>query len=167
MGCSPSKPKPTPPPLNRTNSAWLDSLVPSRARKNIFHPFGAPSSNIATAAEIPPDNIFTRIQEDNILPQIPIGRHHPVPRTGVEDDDKRTMNTNKFYANVFLGKQNRPVWTQPYAVWWGKGRDEPEMAKTVGICVSHAEESDIVYGEGDPAKAFPSPLLPFNRRDWR
>ncbi|KAH4954799.1 hypothetical protein HBH70_188430 [Parastagonospora nodorum] len=158
MGCSPSKPAPTPPPLKRTNSAWLDSLVPSRARKTLFHPFGTPSSSSSAVVEIPPDNIFIRIQEDNILPQIPIGRHHPVPRTGVEDDDKRTMNTNKFYANVFLGKQNRPVWTQPYAVWWGKGRDEPGMMKSFGMCVSHVEESDLIYGEGDPAKSYTNPL---------
>jgi endo-1,3(4)-beta-glucanase len=74
-----------------------------------------------------------------------------VPKKGVEDDDKRTMNTNKFYANAFLGDQNKPIWTHPYSMWWGKGWDEADMMKTWGMCVSHIEEGHLVYGQGDPS----------------
>jgi endo-1,3(4)-beta-glucanase len=73
-----------------------------------------------------------------------------VPRKGVEDDDQRTMNTNKFYANAFLGEQDKAIWTHPYSLWWGKGMEEPGKMKTMGLCISHLEESDLEYGPGDP-----------------
>jgi endo-1,3(4)-beta-glucanase len=148
----PSHSKPASPSTRRTSAAWLDTIVPSRTRKGFFNSFGYPSAPTA-AAEIPSDNIFVPIQEDNILPQVPIGRHHPVPRKGVEDGDKRTMNTNKFYANTFLGDQSKPIWTHPYSVWWGKGWEEPGMMKTWGMCISHIEESDFAYGDGDHTNA--------------
>ncbi|KAI8935583.1 hypothetical protein NX059_008149 [Plenodomus lindquistii] len=107
--------------------------------------------------EIPPDNIFVPIQQDNILPQVPIGQHHPVPRRGIEDDDKRTLHTNKFYANAFLRKQNQPIWTHPYSVWWGKGWSEPGLLQAYGMNVTHAEEQDIVYGPGDPTNVYINP----------
>jgi endo-1,3(4)-beta-glucanase len=137
--------KPQPTPLKRSNSLWLDSMIPTRARKGL-HSSPAP----AAVDEIPPDNIFVPIQEDTILPQIPISCHHPVPRKGIEDDDKRTLNTNKFYANAFLGKQNEPIWTHPYSVWWGKGWSGPGILRNWGMCISHIEERDLVYGEGNP-----------------
>jgi endo-1,3(4)-beta-glucanase len=130
------------------NSAFVDAWL--SARKGVMHSFGY-DPTFTIAAEIPPDNIFTRIQEDNILPQIPLGRHHPVPRKGVEDGDKWTMHTNKFYANAFLGEQNQPIWTYPYSVWWGKGVDETGKLKSMGLCIGHTEERDLEYGPGDPA----------------
>ncbi|CAE6996173.1 Glycoside hydrolase family 81 protein [Pyrenophora teres f. teres] len=116
------------------------------------------STKSSDADEVPHDNIFTPIQADSILPQIPIGRHHPVPRTGVEDDDRRTMHTNSFYANAFLGKQNQPIWTHPYSLWWGKGWMEAGQMQTWGMCVSHVEESDLVFEPGDPAKGYINPV---------
>ncbi|KAH7093413.1 endo-beta-1,3-glucanase-like protein [Paraphoma chrysanthemicola] len=138
-------------------ATWKESW--QSARKGIVNSFGF-ASNPSSAAEIPPDNIFVPIQTDNILPQIPIGRHHPVPRNGVEDNEGRTMNTNKFYANAFLGEQNQPIWTHPYSLWWGKGWDEkePGLLKSWGMCISHIEESDVGYGSGDPANVYFNPL---------
>jgi endo-1,3(4)-beta-glucanase len=144
MGNSHSEPEP--PSLRRSNSVWLDSITSSRTRKGVLDRTSASSA----ATEIPPDNIFVPIQEDDILSQVPISWHHPVPRKGIEDDNLRTLNTNKFYANTFLGEQNKPVWTHPYSVWWGKGWKEPGTFKTWGICISHIEESDLAYGGGDP-----------------
>lgn len=117
--------------------------------KGILNSFGYTSTG-ATAAARPPDCIFVPVQPDGILPQIPIGRHHPVPKEGVEDDDDRTINTNKFYANAFLGEQNQAIWTHPYSVWWGKGWEESGRIKTWGLCITHAEECDLEYGPGDP-----------------
>jgi endo-1,3(4)-beta-glucanase len=130
------------------NSAWTDAWL--SAREGIMRSFGYTPTH-TFAADIPPDNIFVPIQQDNILSQIPIGRHHPVPRKGVEDDDARTMHTNNFYANAFLGEQNQGIWTHPYAVWWGRDVEETGRLKTVGLCISHTEESDLEYGPGDPA----------------
>ncbi|KAF2689955.1 glycoside hydrolase family 81 protein [Lentithecium fluviatile CBS 122367] len=106
---------------------------------------------------IPADNIFVPIQADNILPQIPIGQHHSVPRKGIEDDEYRTLHTNKFYANAFLGEQNQPIWTHPYSLWWGKGGREPGYFATWGMNVGHAELEDLAYGEGNPARNFLNP----------
>jgi endo-1,3(4)-beta-glucanase len=106
----------------------------------------------AVTSEIPPDNIFVPIQQDSILPQIPIGDHHPVPRTGIEDDNLRTLHTNKFYANAFLGAQNQPITTHLYTIWWGKGVQEQGLLQTWGMNISHVEEADVLYGPGNPAK---------------
>ena len=107
-----------------------------------------------TGATIPEDNIFVPIAQDNILPQIPIGQHHPVPRLGIEDDDKHTFHTNKFYANSFLGDQTQPVWTQPYSIWWGRGniKNEPGQWPTWGMNIAYIEADDVVISEGDPPK---------------
>jgi endo-1,3(4)-beta-glucanase len=100
---------------------------------------------------MPEDNVFVPIAQDSILPQIPIGRHHPVPRTGIEDDDRRTLHTNKFYANAFLGGQSHPIWTQPYSMWWGKGDTNDGQFPTWGMNVGHIEDGDLAIAEGDPA----------------
>lgn len=119
-------------------------------RKGIMPLFGYSPS--VTSVDIPEGNIFVPIQQDDILPQVPIGRHHPVPLTGVEDDDERALHTNKFYANAFLGQQNQPIWTHPYAIWWGNGCQDPGVFQTSGMNISHVEEADLIYGPGDPAK---------------
>ncbi|USP81911.1 glycoside hydrolase family 81 protein [Curvularia clavata] len=135
-------------------------------RESRFGPWRAARNSIRSslgynAPSIPdestPDDIFTPIQEDSILPQIPIGRHHPVPLKGVEDDDMRTLHTNKFYANAFLGKQDQPIWTHPYSLWWGKGHAEPGMVQTWGMCVSHVEETDLIFEPGEPANSYTNP----------
>ncbi|KAF2853046.1 glycoside hydrolase family 81 protein [Plenodomus tracheiphilus IPT5] len=149
-------------PLSRPTSAattgtkresWKESWRDTK--KGIKTSFGY--STTAAADEIPPDNIFVPIQQDNILPQVPIGQHHPVPRTGIEDDDKHTLHTNKFYANAFLGNQNMPVWTHPYSLWWGKGWTEPDLLQTYGMNVAHIEEQDVAYGPGDPTNVYINP----------
>jgi endo-1,3(4)-beta-glucanase len=121
-------------------------------RRDILSSFGFRVTAEAFSDEIPPDNIFTPIQADNILPQIPISNHHPVPRTGIEDNDLRTLHTNSFYANAFLGEQNQPIWTHPYSIWWGKGAQDPGTLQTWGINVGHVEEADLQYGPGEPPK---------------
>lgn len=101
---------------------------------------------------LPPDNIFTPMQADNILPQIPISNHHPVARQGIEDNDLRTLHTNSFYANAFLGAQNAPIWAHPYSIWWSKGAQDLGTLQTWGIDVGHVEEEDLQYGPGEPPK---------------
>ncbi|OAL53731.1 endo-1,3(4)-beta-glucanase 1 precursor [Pyrenochaeta sp. DS3sAY3a] len=152
MGQSQSRPTSSPNPKDPKKdprSSWRGTT------KGILTSFGYTTA--AVPDETPPDNIFVPIQQDNILAQIPIGRNHPVPRKGVEDDDNRTMHTNKFYANAFLGNQNMPVWTHPYSIWWGKGWQEPGLLQTVGMNVVHSEEEDLVYGDGDPANVYFNP----------
>ncbi|KAF2130336.1 glycoside hydrolase family 81 protein [Dothidotthia symphoricarpi CBS 119687] len=153
MGASLSHLTPSKPPSHAKKDSWTDAL--HMTRKNLLTHFG--HSTTIPDDTIPPDNIFTPIQPDHILPQIPIGRHHPVPRKGVEDDDLRTLHTNKFYANAFLGQQNQPVWTHPYSVWWGRGWEEDGVVRSMGLNVGHVEEGDLGFEEGDPAKVYVNP----------
>jgi endo-1,3(4)-beta-glucanase len=75
-----------------------------------------------------------------------------VPKTGIEDDEDRTLHTNKFYANAFLGNQDMPVWTHPYSVWWGKGHTQDGQFPTWGMNIGHIEEEMVVMPPGDPAQ---------------
>jgi endo-1,3(4)-beta-glucanase len=111
------------------------------------------------ASSAPEDNIFVPIQADNILPQVPIQTYHPVPRKGIEDNDDRTLHTNKFYANAFLGNQDMPIWTHPYSIWWGKGHSENGQFPTWGMNVAHIDEDEVVLGPGDPPSVQVEELL--------
>jgi endo-1,3(4)-beta-glucanase len=122
--------------LDKVLRMWRDT------RRDVFTYVGYKTTAAASANEVPPDNIFVPIQPDDI----------PVARRGVEDDDLRTLHTNKFYANAFLGEQNQPIWTHPYSIWWGKGGQEQGMLQTWGMNVAHVEEADLQYGPGDPPK---------------
>ncbi|KAL6703655.1 endo-1,3-beta glucanase [Coniothyrium glycines] len=135
----------TPPKEDTWRGQWRDK------RRSIGFPFT--SRIMPEPEELPPDNIFVPIQQDSILPQIPIGRHHPVPLTGIEDDDDRTLHTNKFYANSFLGGQDQPIWTHPYMMWWGKGAQEGDVLPTWGMNVAHVHDEDVVFRRGDWAKS--------------
>lgn len=117
--------------------------------KNTVTSFG---KSTTAAGQVPEDNIFVPITQDNILPQIPIGRHHPVPRNGIEDNEDRTLHPNKFYANAFLGNQDMPVWTHPYSIWWGKGRNQEGQYPTWGMNIGHSEADDVIMPDGDPAQ---------------
>ncbi|XPS69743.1 Endo-1,3(4)-beta-glucanase [Ascochyta lentis] len=126
-------------------------------RNDILTSLGYGTPAAASSDEVPLDNVFVPIQADVILPQVPIGNHHPVPRKGIEDGDLRTLHTNKFYANAFLGEQNQPIWTHPYSLWWGKGSQEQGMLQTWGMNVGHVEEVDLQYGPENPPKVFNNP----------
>lgn len=151
-------------PLSRSTSVpssmgQTQSLIPSSlrtprpspsARRHTFSSLVRPLP-LPTAKVIPSDNIFVPIQPDDIPGQIPIHIKHPLPRTGIEDSD-RPVQTNKFYANAFLGKQDQPVWTQPYFLWWGRGGSDPKQFPTWGMNVGHVQSEDLEVGPGDPPK---------------
>jgi endo-1,3(4)-beta-glucanase len=113
---------------NQKDSTWRETW------KDTLTSFGLTTTASQT---LPTDNIFAPIAADDILPQIPIGRHHPVPRKGIEDDEDQTLHPNKFYANAFLGNQDQPIWTHPYSIWWGKGHDEDGQYPTWGMSIGY------------------------------
>jgi endo-1,3(4)-beta-glucanase len=159
MGHHHSHPK----PIGTKSGTWRPTALASFSPVS-FNPTAPPTA----AFSVPTDNIFVPIQKDDILSQIPIGQHHPVPRKGIEDDDLRTLHTNKFYANAFLGEQNQPVWTHPYSIWWGKGKDMgAESLVTWGMCVGHNEVEDMIVGAGEngaPAKVLHTQPYTFKKR---
>lgn len=63
------------------------------------------------------------------------------------------IETNKFYANFFLGGQNNPVWTHPYSLVWAKG-----TGKTYGMSISHIERSQLAWADGDVPRYFIAPI---------
>ena len=65
------------------------------------------------------------------------------------------MQTNKFYANLYLGGQNNAVFLHPYSVAWSKGGGP---AKSWGMAVSHIEASQRAFGPGNPARFYINPL---------
>jgi endo-1,3(4)-beta-glucanase len=64
------------------------------------------------------------------------------------------LQTNKFYANFFLGSQGFPVWTHPYSLSWAKG-----TGNSYGMAISHTERSQFAFGP-DPSSPqyFISPI---------
>jgi endo-1,3(4)-beta-glucanase len=107
------------------------TLVPIQASPNIFSPMqvGPPVQNIASRSD------------------------HVVKKQHIVDGDV-PIQTNKFYANFFLGSQGNPVWTHPYSLTWANGH-----GNSYGMAVSHTERSQFVYGP-DPQKPqyFVSPI---------
>lgn len=102
-------------------------------------------------------NIFQPMNDD--LPGIETRDDHPVPRKGIcirqapIDDPNQPpliprppnwpLETNKFYANLFLGEQNNSVWTHPYSVCWAKGTGN---AQSLGLSISHIEPEQYAFG---------------------
>ncbi|GAM87948.1 hypothetical protein ANO11243_059760 [Dothideomycetidae sp. 11243] len=78
---------------------------------------------------------------------------HPVPRLGIQSQTQK-LETNKFYANFFLGNQNQPSFTYPYSVAWSKGSG---AAKSWGLSISHIVASQFVYATNTPPEYFINP----------
>lgn len=67
---------------------------------------------------------------------------HPVQRIGVVAQPP--LQTNKFYANFFLGDQRGPTYTFPYSIAWAGGKG---AAASWGMICSHIEAKQRVFGE--------------------
>jgi endo-1,3(4)-beta-glucanase len=102
------------------------------------------------------DNIFKAFSNDP--PPIATRPDHPVPKTAIRSRSKPVsdtqltpllpagntpLETNKFYSNLFLGGQSSAAWSQPYSLWWSKGRGN---AQSWGMSVTHIERDGIAYG---------------------
>lgn len=87
-------------------------------------------------------NIFQPIQTDAPPQQIAEVHDHPVPRLNIIPQ-KQKLETNKFYANFFLGDQGSATWTHPYSVWWVKGSG---ATQSWGMGIAHTERSQLALG---------------------
>ncbi|KAL9121523.1 MAG: hypothetical protein Q9187_001919 [Circinaria calcarea] len=85
---------------------------------------------------------------------------HPAPRKGIAPQS-RPLQTNKFYANLFLGGQTNGVWTHPYSVSWSHGSGN---AQSWGLSVFQVNAEQRAYGPpntripGSPVSYFINPL---------
>jgi endo-1,3(4)-beta-glucanase len=79
----------------------------------------------------------------------------------IQNANNLPVQTNKFYANFFLGAQGGYTWTHPYSVAWSKGGGN---AQSWGLAISHYGEDQKVLGDpsnripGSPMKFFFSPV---------
>ncbi|KAK8213697.1 glycosyl hydrolase family 81-domain-containing protein [Phyllosticta capitalensis] len=90
-------------------------------------------------------NIFQPVAgADNAPPsQIPMGQKHPVSPARIANPNSGPFQTNKFYANLFLGNASWPAWTHPYSVWWARGSGN---SKSYGMAMAHVERSQLTFG---------------------
>ncbi|KLU91941.1 hypothetical protein MAPG_10890 [Magnaporthiopsis poae ATCC 64411] len=97
-------------------------------------------------------NVFVPISHDRPV-SIPTRGDHPQRPVGVLD--KGPLQTNKFYANFFAGKQDNATWTHPYSVWWSNNT----VRQGHGLSVSHTDRAGFIYGPGNPVKSFEDPFF--------
>jgi len=99
-------------------------------------------------------NVFVAIATEAPPSQIPSQGDHPVPQLGISKQNG-TYETNKFYANFFLGEQTNAVWTHPYSLTWSKGGGE---TGSWGIAVSHIERNQLAWATNTPPEYFINPI---------
>jgi endo-1,3(4)-beta-glucanase len=100
------------------------------------------------------DNVFVAFASGPPPSQISSRIDHPVAHPMIAPQKKK-LQTNKFYANFFLGSQTSSTFTHPYSVSWPKGAG---VLKSYGLAVSHIERSQLAFGPGDPARYFINPI---------
>jgi endo-1,3(4)-beta-glucanase len=101
-------------------------------------------------------NIFIKIDDDPPPKNIPRVPNHPLERKGIAKETITPIETNKFYANFFLGNQGQSVWTHPYSLQWSKGSGN---AQSWGLSISHIDRSQIaIEPEKDPSRFYLNPI---------
>lgn len=104
-------------------------------------------------------DVFEPVAFGPVPSQIPSRNDHPQPRLGINQTGP--IETNKFYANAFLGSQGSPIFTQPYSMQWAKGSGN---AESWGMSISHIDADQKVDGPqnnavpGDPVHYYVNPL---------
>lgn len=102
-------------------------------------------------------NIFVPVATDAPPSVITTRSDHPVPRLDIVAQDL-PKETNKFYANFFLGSQTAASWTHPYSVAWAKGAGS---SASWGLSISQLDASQRVYGPNataNPVEYFINPV---------
>ncbi|KAH7080736.1 endo-1,3(4)-beta-glucanase 1 precursor [Paraphoma chrysanthemicola] len=102
-------------------------------------------------------NIFQPVASGVPAPSLEFRSGHYVKKEHIVDGDV-PIQTNKFYANFFLGTQGNPVWSHPYHLVWAKGNGE---TGSYGMAISHTERSQFAFGPyeaGNKPQYFISPV---------
>lgn len=99
------------------------------------------------------DNIFVAIASESPPPQISARADHGSPRQGITVQGS-PIETNKFYANFFLGSRRSATWTHPYSLAWLGGAGKPTTSW--GMSITHVEASQIDFGGSNSVTNSPS-----------
>ncbi|THY69040.1 endo-1,3-beta-glucanase [Aureobasidium pullulans] len=114
-----------------------------------------PQPNMTTTAStMSVNNIFVAFATGPPPSQVSQRSDHPVERSMIAPQTKK-LQTNKFYANFFLGFQASATFTHPYSVAWAKGSG---ILKSYGLAISHIERSQVAFGPGDPVQYLINPI---------
>lgn len=118
----------------RTKSSTNDSWISHTQTSPIQTP---------TNADMGSSDIFDKPIDTRHPPSMmKVQEDHPVPRVGVAAQPP--LQTNKFYANFFLGDQRAPTYTFPYSLAWAGGKGS---AASWGMACSHIEAKQRVFGQ--------------------
>ncbi|KAH7118794.1 endo-1,3(4)-beta-glucanase 1 precursor [Dendryphion nanum] len=132
----------------------IDAPRPTQTGGSIapIHSTLAPGTT-TPAGKVDP-NIFVPMATDAPVKQIPTRADHFVKKEHfVDADDNGPIQTNKFYANFFLGNQTQPVWTHPYSLAWAKG-----AGNTWGMTVTHVDREKMAWGKETVPRFFGGPV---------
>lgn len=86
---------------------------------------------------------FRAITSDAPPSQFTSRSDHPVPTANIVTTESATLQTNKFYANLFLGTNEQSVFTLPYTLSWAKNSGGTQ---SYGMAVQHADSTQRVNG---------------------
>lgn len=138
-------------PTSVVNATSTLSLLDTATLSNV-----APTAT-AGITSMGVSDIFRPMATDAPPSQIQSRSDHPVPPKGVQPQ-YRKLETNKFYANLFLENQDQPVYTFPYSLQWQPGAGQ---SKSYGMAISHTERAQFAQGQNNSAGAwsfFASPV---------
>ncbi|KAJ5084702.1 hypothetical protein NUU61_009281 [Penicillium alfredii] len=164
------------PPESATASVAQDKPLPSTTAEDTKPEVPSPTSTTDEKPATPikgyantghPDHpstmahqdIFHPVARSPIPPHIQIRHDHPVENKHANTTGP--IETNKFYAGLFLGSQTNASFTQPYSLAWSKGGGS---LKSWGMAVSHVESHLLAYGPknhkipGDPVEYYINPV---------
>ncbi|GAB1204034.1 hypothetical protein APSETT445_002683 [Aspergillus pseudonomiae] len=107
-------------------------------------------------------DVFVPVSTGPIPGTVKSRNDHPVPRASiVRMNNTDPIETNKFYAGLFLGTQTNTTFTHPYGIAWAKGNGN---AKSYGIAISHIEVDKLALGPkndkipGSPVQYYVNPI---------
>ena len=126
--------------LVTANGTLPDSII------DLTHPPNRNDHSLLTEGSIDP---FQPVATGPIPLQIPARHDHPIPSLYIVRQ-QRPLQTNKFYSNLFLGRQNQGVFTHPYSLAWSKGGN---TVSSWGMAVTQLDYKQKVFGT--PSQALP------------
>ncbi|KAK0641122.1 glycoside hydrolase family 81 protein [Cercophora newfieldiana] len=126
-----------------TTQPILTAPIPSPTTVISTPSTSLPNPTAEPTIEMGSSDIFANpIGTDSPPSSISRRQDHPAPRLGIENPTM-PVQTNKFYANFFLGTQQSPAYLFPYAVAWAKGKG---ASGSWGMAISHVPADQRLFG---------------------
>lgn len=144
--------------MQGTTSAWPwnTAIIPTPSSSmipNATTSVEVPQSTHQQSLPLEGNNIFQPVAHAAPPNQIQRQYDHPVPRTGIQSSGP--IETNKFYANFFLGERTGPTFTHPYSISWVAGQG---ATGSWGIAISHVSRSQTDFGPGQLPSYYANPV---------